>query len=70
VTWRDTVTGSCAAIGGELAGADGHPMNTVQLPPNTSADETFRELAVQNEGGVVYAHRTEAGMTLERYDCR
>jgi len=53
-----------------LSPNDGQPIHTVQLPANTAADETFREMTVAPEGGVVYAYRTESGMTLGRYDCR
>ncbi len=53
-----------------LSSGDGQPGHTVQLPVNASADETFREMTVAPAGGVVYAHRTESGMTLSRYDCR
>ncbi|MHB8877402.1 MAG: hypothetical protein ACYC8T_27230, partial [Myxococcaceae bacterium] len=49
---------------------DGRPLGKVELPANTSADETFRELTVFDEGGVLYAQRSEEGMTLQRYDCR
>lgn len=41
----------------------------VELPLNEGADETFRELAVPDEGGVVYLHRTEAGARLIRAQC-
>ncbi len=49
---------------------DGHPLGNATLPANTSADETFRELAVLDEGGVLYALRSEDGVELRRYDCR
>ena len=31
--------------------------------------QTFRDLVVQNEGGVLYAQRTEQGVTYVHYDC-
>ena len=49
---------------------DGRPLGKAELPANTSADETFRELTVFDEGGVLFAQRTEAGVTMQRYDCR
>jgi hypothetical protein len=53
-----------------LSSADGQPIRTVQLPVNTDPDETFREMTVADEGGVLFAHRTDSGMTIGRYDCR
>ncbi len=49
---------------------DGRPVGQARLPANTSADETFRELTVLDEGGVLYAHRTEERFELQRHDCR
>ncbi len=48
---------------------DGHPLGQVALPPNESADETFRELAVSDEGGVLFLQRTEEGAQLVRVGC-
>lgn len=48
---------------------DGRPLGRATLPANESADETFRELTVPDEGGVLYLHRTEQGAQLERYSC-
>lgn len=48
---------------------DGRPLGRVELPPNTGPEETFRELVVQEEGGVVYLHRTEAGAQVMRVSC-
>ena len=50
--------------------ADGHALGSVQLPANGMPEETFRDLAVLDEGGVVYQLRTDKGVTLARYDCR
>ncbi len=47
----------------------GEPLGTVELPANTSADETFREMTVLDGGGVVYAVRTEAGVSYQYYPC-
>jgi outer membrane protein assembly factor BamB len=33
-------------------------------------EETFRDLVVLDEGGIIYQVRTEAGVTLRRADCR
>ena len=38
---------------------DGRPLGRAALPANTDADETFRELMVLDEGGVMLLHRTE-----------
>ncbi len=48
---------------------DGNPLGMRELPPNISADETFRELAVSDEGEVVYLQRSETGAQLTRYTC-
>lgn len=53
-----------------LEPASGQPVGEAVMPANTMAEETFRDLAVLDEGGVVYAHRTEAGTTYTRYDCQ
>jgi hypothetical protein len=45
------------------------PVGSAVLPANTLPDETFRDLTVLDGGGVVYAVRTEAGVSYERYDC-
>lgn len=49
---------------------DGRPIGRAQLPANVDADETFRELAVLDEGGVMFLHRTEDDAQLMRADCR
>ena len=48
----------------------GAPIGAVTLPANTMPEETFRELAVLDEGGAIYLLRTEAGVTMMRADCR
>ena len=45
---------------------DGRPLGTTPLPANTDADETFKQLVVPEEGGVLYLHRTEQGAELRR----
>lgn len=52
-----------------LDGATGAPTGTAILPANTMPEETFRDLVVLDEGGVVYAHRTEEGVTYEEVHC-
>jgi hypothetical protein len=47
----------------------GEPIGTVELPANTAADETFREMSVLDEGGVVYAVRSEEGISYQYYPC-
>jgi hypothetical protein len=53
-----------------ISPADGHPLGSVQLPANTEPEESLRDLAVLDEGGVVYQHRTQDGVTIGKYDCR
>ncbi len=49
---------------------DGHPIGQVALPPNTVPEESFRDMVVLDEGGVIYQHRDEHGVRLERYNCQ
>ncbi len=49
--------------------AQGVPTGGAYMPANTLPDETFRDLVVLDEGGVVYAERTEAGITYRVYHC-
>ena len=48
---------------------DGHPIGQIVLPPNTLPEESFREITVLDEGGVVYQLRDEHGVSLQRYNC-
>lgn len=47
----------------------GQPIGTAAMPGNTMPELTFRDLAVLDGGGVIYAHHTETGVTYQRYDC-
>ncbi len=49
---------------------DGRPLGRAEIPVNTNADETFREMTVLDEGGVVFLQRTEEQAQLKKYDCR
>ncbi|HYO56640.1 hypothetical protein [Archangium sp.] len=49
---------------------DGKVLGQADLPLNTMPEETFRDFAVLDEGGVVYQYRTESGVSLRRADCR
>jgi hypothetical protein len=49
---------------------DGKVLGQADLPANTMPEETFRDFAVLDEGGVVYQYRTENGVSLRRADCR
>lgn len=48
---------------------DGRVIGQAQWAANTGAEETFRELAVQPEGGVLFLERTEQGSRVVRYGC-
>jgi len=48
----------------------GIPVGTAVLPVNTMPEETFRDLVVLDEGGVVYSVRTEEGVSYQKYDCQ
>jgi hypothetical protein len=47
----------------------GEPAGTAILPANTLPEETFRDLVVLDQGGVVLSLRTEDGVTYQHYDC-
>jgi len=47
----------------------GIPIGSATLPANTLPEETFRDLTVQDEGGVIYALRSEQGVSYLHYDC-
>ncbi|AKJ07035.1 hypothetical protein ATI61_1052 [Archangium gephyra] len=49
---------------------DGAPLGTADLPSNAMPEETFRDFAVPDSGGVLYSVRTPEGTTLQRYTCR
>jgi len=45
------------------------PRGLARLPANVLPDESFRDLAVADDGTLVYMHRTEAGVAIETYTC-
>lgn len=47
----------------------GIPVGGAVLPANTMPEESFRDLAVLDDGGVMFALRTEEGVTYTRFDC-
>lgn len=47
----------------------GEPLNVLTLPPNTMAEEGVRDLAVQDDGTILYMHRTEDGLQILQYTC-
>ncbi|WP_267146721.1 NHL repeat-containing protein [Pyxidicoccus xibeiensis] len=53
-----------------LDALEGKVLGQTQLPLSTMPEETFRDFAVLDEGGVIYQYRTEAGVSLRRADCR
>jgi hypothetical protein len=53
-----------------LSGTDGATTGTVDLPANTGAEETFRDFVVLDDGGVLFAQRSDQGVAYVRYDCR
>jgi len=52
-----------------LEPSHGEPMGGAFMPANVLADETFRDLVVLDNGGVLYAERTEQGVTYRLYQC-
>lgn len=53
-----------------IAPADGHVLGSIQLPASAMPEESFRDFTVLDEGGVLYQHRAEQGVTVSKYDCR
>jgi hypothetical protein len=47
----------------------GIPIGSALLPANTMPEETFRDMTVLDEGGVVLAHQSEKGVTYQVYEC-
>ena len=47
----------------------GAPIGSALLPVNTLPEETFRDLTVLDDGGVIYALRASDGVTYRHYDC-
>jgi len=47
----------------------GVPIGSADLPANTLPEQTWRDLTVLDDGGVIYAVRSEDGVTYRRYDC-
>jgi hypothetical protein len=47
----------------------GAPAGSALIPANTLPEETFRDLTVLDDGGVIHALRSESGVTYQRYDC-
>lgn len=52
-----------------LDGQTGAPTGNAILPANTMPEETFRDFTVLDEGGVMFSHRTEQGVSYTRYEC-
>jgi hypothetical protein len=48
----------------------GVPLGKAELPANTMPEETFRDVAVLDEGGVLYSLRSEKGVSYEQYHCQ
>jgi hypothetical protein len=48
----------------------GAPIGMTPLPANTMPEETFRDFAVLDGGGVLYTVRSENGVEITRVDCR
>lgn len=65
---RDAGAGHVVLVG--LDGEGGHPVARRDVPANAGTDETFREFTVLDDGGVVYLHRDDAGVSLERWELR
>lgn len=47
----------------------GVPIGSADLPANTMPEQTWRDLTVLDDGGVIYAIRSDDGVTYRRYDC-
>ncbi|MCU0653771.1 MAG: hypothetical protein MUF64_00265 [Polyangiaceae bacterium] len=47
----------------------GEPLGSVLIPTNESPEESLKEITLTDDGTIVFAHRTEAGMSFESYRC-
>ncbi len=61
--------GSEAVILTCLEPLKGYPTGSATLPVNTLPEESFRDFAVLDDGGLIYSVRTEQGVSYQRYDC-
>lgn len=71
---RGTIYFAAEISGGEvvlycLDGASGAPAGSASLPANTLPEESMRDFAVLDGGGVIQALRSEEGVSYTRYDC-
>lgn len=48
---------------------DGRPLAQTRFPANSMPEETFREMTVLPEGGVLFLERTPSGPRVVRYGC-
>jgi hypothetical protein len=65
----DQETGGQAVLLTCLDPLSGIPVGNAVLPANTMPEETFRDLTVLDEGGVIYALRSDKGVSYLHYDC-
>src|SRR5690606_17103827 len=49
---------------------DGEPRGRIALPLSPLADDSFRDLAVHPNGGIVYAQRDAAGVSYTVHRCQ
>lgn len=49
--------------------ATGHVTGRANMPPNTAADETLRDMVALDDGGILYAVRNESGVEYRQYNC-
>jgi hypothetical protein len=47
----------------------GEPLGQIEVPANTMPEETLRDMAVMDDGGVVVAERTEEGIRYVEHHC-
>ncbi len=47
----------------------GEPRKVLVLPANTMAEESVRDLAVREDGTILYMHRSEEGLRILQYSC-
>jgi hypothetical protein len=53
-----------------LESQHGAPIGQMTVPASSGPEETFREIAVLEEGGAIYMRRDEKGITMVPLDCR
>ncbi len=70
---KDPATGEFHLVDESLQllclGSQGELRQVLSLPPNRMAHRSVRDLAVRDDGVILYMHRTEEGVSILQYSC-